>query len=48
MTDKGSKSTFYKQLIQNMYKKKDFDFKNGQKTQINTFPKKTYRWTTGT
>ena len=40
--DKGSFSKIYKQLIQLNIKKKT-QSKNGQKTQIDISPKKTYR-----
>ena len=48
MTDKGLISRTYKQFIQFNFKKPQTTLSNGQKTFIDIFPKKIYRWPTGT
>ena len=47
-TNKGLISKIYKQPIQLSKKNQTTQSKNGQKTQIDISPKKTYRWPTGT
>ena len=48
-TDNGLISKIYKKLIQlNIKKKQTTQLKNGQKTQVDISPKKTYRWPRGT
>ena len=46
-TGKGLISKVYKQLVY-MSKNQKPDLKNRQKTRIDIFPKKTYKWPTGT
>ena len=46
VTDDGFVSKIHKQFTQLNIKKKNL--KNGQKMRIDIFPKKTYRWPTGT
>ena len=47
VTNRGSFSKLYKQLIQLNIKKNTTQSKNGQKTKTDISPKKTYRWPTG-
>ena len=48
ISDKGLKSKICKELIQFNIKQTDKLIKNGQRIYIGIFPKKTYRWSTGT
>ena len=48
MADKGLISKINKQLIQLSNNQKKKKLNNGQKTWIDIFPKKTYRWLKGT
>ena len=48
LSDKGLISKIYKELIQLIAKNKKTQLKSGQKTRIDIFPRKTYRWPTGT
>ena len=48
VTNKGLISKIYKQLIKQYQKTQTIQLNNEQKTQIDIFPKKIYRWPTGT
>ena len=47
MSDKGLVSKIYKELYNSTNTQNNVN-KNGQRTQIDIFLKKTYRWPTGT